>query len=144
MRHARPHRFAASSGFTLIESIIVVVLLSLAAAAIISMQGNIFYGQSGNRDLEVGVQLMQECAEQVMAMRRQSGYAAVDASTCNAVGTLSGSGFDAPSVTVTTEVGVGAVGEACPNGSTCTKVVISVNKTGGASLTPVTLELVSY
>ena len=135
MRHARPRRFAASRGFTLIESILVVVLLGLAAATIISMQRNIFFSQDGNRDLEVGVQLMQECAEQILAIRRQSGYP-VDAGACSTLGNTGG--FGAPSVTVNADAGA-----ACPAGGTCSQVVISVSKTG-ASLTPVTLELVSY
>lgn len=136
MRHAHPHRFACSRGFTLVESIIVLVALSIAAVAIISMQGNIFYGQSGNKDIQVGLQLMQECAEQILAKRRQSGYASVDQNTCGTLGNYGG--FGAPSVTITSDASA-----ACPNGGTCKKVVISVSKTG-ASLTPVTLELVSY
>jgi prepilin-type N-terminal cleavage/methylation domain-containing protein len=136
MRHARPRRFAASRGFTLIESILVVVLLGLAAATIISMQRNIFFSQDGNRDLEVGVQLMQECAEQILAIRRQSGYP-VDAGACSTLGNTGG--FGAPSVNMADD----SSGAACPSGGTCSQVVISVSKPG-ASLTPVTLELVSY
>ena len=139
MRHARPDRFAGSRGFTLVESIIVLVVLSIAAVAIISMQGNIFYGQSSNKDLQVGVQLMQECAEQVLATRRQSGYTAVNTDTCNTLGNLGG--FGAPCVTVTSD----NAGAACPSGGPCNKVEISVSKNNCITkLTPVTLELVSY
>lgn len=135
MNQAGPDRFAAQSGFTLVESIVVLVLLSIAAVGIISLQGNIFYGQSGNKDIQVGVQLMQECAEQILAKRRQSGYASVDQNTCTTLGNYGG--FGTPSVTVTSDASA-----VCPSGGTCKKVVISVSKTG-ASLTPVTLELVS-
>ena len=137
MRHARADCFTGSKGFTLVESIIVLVVLSIAAAGIIAMQANMFTGQSVNKDLEVGVQLMQECAEQVLATRRQSGYAAVNTDTCSTLGNFGG--FGAPSVTVTSD----NAGAACPSGGTCNKVVISVSK-GSSSLTPVTLELVSY
>ena len=137
MTRARPCIFAHSSGFTLVESIIVLVVLAIAAVAIVSLQGHIFTGQSGNKDLQVGVQLLQECAEQVLAVRRQSGYAAVTTNTCSTLG--NSGGFGAPSVTVTAD----NAGAACPSGGTCNKVVITLSK-GGASLTPVTLELVSY
>ena len=139
MKHARPHRFAGARGFTLVESIIVLVVLSIAAAGIISLQGNIFYGQSGNKDLEVGAQLMQECAEQILATRQQSGYSAVNTNTCNTMGNVGG--FGAPCVNVTSD----NAGAACPSGGTCNKVEISVSKNNCITkLTPVTLELVSY
>ena len=147
MRHAGSDRFARSRGFTLVESIVVLVVLSIAAVAIISMQGNIFYGQSGNRDIEVGVQLMQECAEQILVTRRQIGYASVDQDTCNSLGNYGG--FGVPDVTVTANDVTGTPSP-CPgnvpccisNSSTCT-VSVTLSKTG-ASLTPVILQLVNY
>ncbi len=141
------YRLTGSRGFTLVETIIVVVVLSIAAVAIISMQGNIFYGQSGNKDLQVGVQLMQECAEQILATRRHSGgYTAVNTNTCSALGNVGG--FGTPSVTVTANNVSGTPScpsniTCCPsNSSTCT-VAVTVSK-AGANLTPVTLELVNY
>ncbi len=125
---------AGSSGFTLIESVVVLVLLSIAATTIVSMQGNIFRGQASGKDLLAGVQLMQECAEHILAVRRQSGYAVTP--DCSSLGSYGG--FSAPSVTVTADTSA-----ACPSGGTCKKVVISVSK-DGSSLTPLTLELVSY
>jgi hypothetical protein len=119
------------------ESIIALVLLAIASAAIVSLSGTIFAGQAGSKDLEVGTQLMQECAEQVLATRRLGGgYAAVNANTCSALGNLGG--FGAPSVTITSNTTA-----ACPTSATCETVAISVQKTG-ANLTPITLMLVSY
>ena len=69
-------------GFTLVESIIVLVVLGIAAVAMISLQGNIFYSQSSSKDIQVGAQLMQECAEQILAMRRRISYSSVDQNTC--------------------------------------------------------------
>jgi len=130
-------RFAGSRGFTLIESIIVLAVLGIAAAGIASMQGNIFSGRSDNRLIEVGTQLMQECAEQVLATRQRiGGYVLVTTSTCSSLGSFGG--FSAPSVTITADTSA-----ACPAGGTCKTVVISVSK-GGSSLTPITLGLVSY
>lgn len=141
MRHARADRLPGSGGFTLVESIIVLVLLGIAAVAIVSMQGNIFYGQSGNKDLQVGVQLIQECAEQILATRRRAGYTSVTAATCSALGNYGG--FGAPSVTLTD--GNGASVTFCPSASsTCTAVISISLSAGGASLTPVTLQLTKY
>ena len=132
MRHLR---CAGARGFTLIESLIVLVVLSIAAVAIVSMQSNIFSGQSTTKDVEIGAQLLQECAEQVLATRRRVGYAATP--DCSTLGNYGG--FGTPSITVTAD----NAGAACPSGGTCKQVVITLSK-GGASLTPVTLELVSY
>lgn len=130
-----PKGVARSGGFTLIESILVMTILGISAVAIVSMQGNISFGQTGNADMQVGAQLMQECAEQILAVRRQTSYAAVTSTSCSSLGSYGGF---SPSVTVTTDTGA-----ACPSGATCETVVIAVSKTG-TSLTPVTLELVSY
>ena len=137
MRLFKSFHMVASSGFTLVETIIVMVVLSIAAVAIINLQGNVFNGQSGNKDLQVGVQLLQECAEQIIAVRRKSGFNSVDTSTCSALGNYGG--FGAPIITLTAD----NTGAACPTGGTCNKAVITLSK-GGSSLTPVTLELVNY
>jgi prepilin-type N-terminal cleavage/methylation domain-containing protein len=125
----------AARGFTLVESIITLVILSLAALGIATLSGNIFNADAGNKDLQVGVQLMQECAEQVLAVRRVSGYATTP--SCNVSTMPAFSGFGAPSVTTTAYTGA-----ACPTGGSCKQVVISVTPAGGASLTPITLLLV--
>ncbi len=134
MRHASLNR---CGGFTLVESIIVLVVLGIAAVGIISLQGRIFSGQSDIKNIQIGVQLMQECAEQVLAVRRQSGFSAVNTNTCSTLGNTGG--FGPPSVTVTPDNG----GAACPSGGICNKVEITLSK-DGASLTPITLMLVSY
>ncbi|MEK7752210.1 MAG: type II secretion system protein [Acidobacteriota bacterium] len=134
MRRTRPLRISDPRGFTLVESIIVLVLLSLAAVAIVSMQGNIFKEVSGNKELQVGVQVMQECAEQILANRQYSGgFTNVAACTTGSYG-----GFT-PSVTITNVTNT----TACPG--TCKQVVISATKSGVTTgLTPVTLMLMSY
>ena len=137
MKRVPRHPFAGSGGFTLVESITVLTILGIVAAGIVSLQGKILSGRSDNRDMEVGTQLMQECAEHVLATReRANGYDLVTTSTCSSLGSYGG--FGAPSVTVTADTSA-----ACPSGSTCKQVVISVSKSG-ATLTPVTLQLVSY
>ncbi len=130
MRRASPNR---CGGFTLVESIIVLVVLGIAAVGIISLQGRIFSGQSDIKNLQIGVQLMQECAEQVLATRRQSGYSAAPASGgCDGMVLPD---YSAPSVTITDPYS----STGCPTDGTCKLVSITQ---GG--LTPITLLLVSY
>ena len=137
IRRVQLFKNTVSQGFTLIETIFVMALLGIAAVTIIKLQGTVFYGKASNKDLQVGVLLMQECAEQVIAVRRNAGYSAVNTSTCNTLGNYGG--FSVPIVTVTADNS----GVACPTGGTCNKVVITLSK-DGSNLTPVTLELVDY
>lgn len=137
MRRIKPFQAATPKGFTLIETIVVIVILGFAAVAINSLQRNVFIGQTSNKDLQLGVQLLQECAEQIIAVRRKSGFNTVDTNTCSNLGNYGG--FGAPIVTLTPD----NTGAACPTGGTCNKAVITLSK-GGSSLTPVTLELVNY
>lgn len=141
MKHARHN--PAYRGFTLIETLITMIVLSIAAAAIASLSSNILYGQSYNKNIQVGTQLMQECAEHILATRRATSY--------NNWGTLTLScptsifpaltGFDAPNVTVTN--GDSSSISACPSATanSCKLVVIQVRPTGGAYLPSITLLL---
>ena len=60
-------RFATTRGFTLIELIISMVLLSIAATTVVMLSGNIFRGLQENRDTLAKSQLMQECFETLLA-----------------------------------------------------------------------------
>jgi prepilin-type N-terminal cleavage/methylation domain-containing protein len=137
MKHKHPQHLAAHRGFTLIETIIVMVILGIGAAAIVSLQGNIFQGQSGNQNMQVGVQLMQECAEQVLAIRRNSGYTAVTTSACSNLGNYGG--FGTPSVTLKNDSNASVT--ACAS-TTCTATITISN--GGPNMTPITLRLANY
>ena len=143
MRRARPCIVARSSGFTLVESIIVLVVLAIAAVAIVSLQGNIFFGQSGNKDLQVGVQLMQECAEQVLAIRQKNGYSDSSltdraAATSNCSG-MTVTGYSAATVTITSGNSSTTGMAACPTSTGTDCKLVSITEGG---LTPVTLMLV--
>lgn len=63
-------RFATARGFTLIELIIVMVVLGIAAVSVISLSSNIFMGLQDNRDTLAKSQLMQECFESLLAKGR--------------------------------------------------------------------------
>ena len=129
-----------SRGFTLVETIMVLILLAIAGAGIASMQGSILRGQSSVKDLQIGTRLMQECAEQLLAVRRFTidGYVAITTSnfgsnTCGGVTALSG--YTLPSVTFTDPY----TGADCPTGRPCK--LASITQQG---LPQLTLLLVDY
>jgi len=127
-------------GFTLIETLAVMVLLGIAAATVITLQGAVFTRQSENKDLQVGVQLLQECGEQILALRRHvpgPGYAAVTTSACSLLGNVGG--FGVPVVTLHDDAGTSVA--ACT--STFCIASVSIGK-AGSMLAQITLRLSKY
>ena len=49
MKRLRIIQLAAGKGFTLVETLIVMVVLGIAAVSIVSQQGNIFWGRPATR-----------------------------------------------------------------------------------------------
>ncbi len=111
-----------TSGFTLIETISVVVLVGAVSAALVTLFGNLYRGQDLNAALADNTLLVQQCAEKIMADRRSgTGYDAVSSTSC--------SGIASVDVTVQTP---GQSGTSCPaNTSGCKLLTISQ---GGVSL----------
>ncbi|MDN3921689.1 type IV pilus modification PilV family protein [Roseateles violae] len=135
-RHARLlHR---ERGFTLFETLIAAGLLAMAAGGILSLQRDLFSRQTTNRDRVVGLQLQQQCAEKLLATRRNgAGYAAIDSATiCSGLG---GYGFGAPGVVL--RDAANSVVTSCSSAS-CT-ATISITK-GSSSLPALTLQLSNY
>lgn len=123
-------------GFTLVETIVVMVVVAIAAAGITTMTGNIFTHQDDNKTLQVGMKVAQECAEQVLATHRAGALN----KNCSAF-----EGFNIPVVNdAATYTGNGLLGSPeCPTGKTCKIVTITVSTSvGNDSLTPITLFLV--
>ena len=131
MSRGGSYPLVSSRGFTLIESIIALVVMAIAAVGIMSLQSSIFFGQAGNHGLEVAVQLAQSCAEKILTSRRVSGYRSM-ATSCNefTLGT-----YAAPTVTVNSSYS----GAGCPAGGSCT--LLSINQ-GRAS--PIILIVGNY
>lgn len=135
-------------GFTLIELVAIIVLLSVAAVTIFPMFAQTGRSIATNQETQTGAQLAQACAEKIMALRRGAGgYAAIvtgnNTGVCN-TGFAAIAGFTtAPTVNVTAHNSASLA--ACPSATAgdCKQVDIQVDKDGvrAASLT---LMLVNY
>lgn len=68
-----PRQIQTSRGFTLIESVVALLLLSIISLGLISFNRNLFLNSSYSRDMQMGNQLLQACLDQVMAQRRKTG-----------------------------------------------------------------------
>jgi Tfp pilus assembly protein PilV len=115
-------------GFSLIELIMIVVLISIGMVGLMAMFGRSVGSLGTNVDIQSGAQLVQQCAEQVLGRRRQSGtgYALIDATVCN--GLPSGS----YTYSVTLVAIAGSPAGACPDTYSCKEVRITVNGLTGA------------
>ena len=128
-----------SRGFTLIEVIATMVLLSVGAAGIIGMYSNVGRNLSGNQDMQTATQLVQECSEHVLAQRRNNAavdYAGVTGSTFCSAALPVMAGY-----TVTTTITSPYTPVFCP--TTCKLVTISVAK-GAVIVATSSLMLVNY
>jgi prepilin-type N-terminal cleavage/methylation domain-containing protein len=137
----RPASRRAAGGFTLMESIIVLVVLGIAAVAVQKLLGFVAADQTSISELQLRASIMQECAEELLAVRRNSSNAVTgyDAITSVAIGNNCG-GITAPNgympnVTVTDPY----TGAGCPANHACKTVSI---QSGTAN--PLTLMFVDY
>ena len=126
-RHARP----APRGFTLMETLVAILLLALLAVGAIGLNGQLFMQSTHMRNLQIGTQLQQACVELVLAQRKNTGYA-----TTFSCASLNDQGFsltasDAPSV------------QYCPSGMQCRQINVAVSG-NGISPSPATLLFVNY
>ena len=118
-------------GLTLIETLVAIVLLAILATGVISLNGQLFSGSVLARNVQLGTQLQQACIEQVLAQRKNTGYA-----TVFSCASLNGQGFtlsadDAASV------------QYCPTGLQCRQIQVSVAGNGIAPAAATVL-LVDY
>ncbi|MBK6907071.1 MAG: prepilin-type N-terminal cleavage/methylation domain-containing protein [Rhodocyclaceae bacterium] len=133
-----------SCGFSLIEVIIIMVLIIVGMLGMNSMFGTTMASLNTNEDLQRATQLAQECAERVLAQRRNNGFDSFGTATftCNPGGAN-------PAGYTRTANPVGATytgdGTPCPNTMTCRDVSITVTSTSNPSLSStVDLMLVYY
>lgn len=137
------------AGFTLIELVIVIVIVSIGLLGVISLFSNTWTSLSTNETLQQATQYTQECAESVIAKRRSSSFASFALpSLCNGTTTVNSVTF----VRTATLGGLydtsgGCNGHAvcpCPSGGTnnCRDILITV--TSGSVSSSITVMLVNY
>lgn len=128
--HLLPH--ARAHGFSLIELVIIIVVMAIAATGIIALNAGIFSGQTTNTQLQVSSALMQECGELVLAIRQKEGFTSTKLNNSTnatiAVGCdkATSTGYGPPTVTIASPTGSAAA--ACPTGRNCKLVTIVLVK----------------
>ena len=125
-------------GFTLLEMIMVMVIITLASVPILGQ-----FTQAGStllidEEIQTAAQLAQARAETLLADRRANGYAAIAAGTVNE--TLAG---NFAGYTRSTTVNQPPAGSGCAVGASCKEVIISVSR-GGNIRSEITFILVDY
>jgi Tfp pilus assembly protein PilV len=135
-------------GFTLIELVAIIVLMSVGAVAILSLFGQTGKSLATNQETQTGAQLAQACAEQIMAIRRSptGGYAAITTGAATGVcntGFVAVGGFTTPPVVNVTAHNSSSLA-ACPSATAgdCKQVDVQVNK-GGVRAASLSLMLVN-
>jgi prepilin-type N-terminal cleavage/methylation domain-containing protein len=127
------------SGFSLIELIVVIVLISVGLLGLSRLTGGLGKAMYGTADLQTMSQYAQECAERVISTRRESGFASgpltstlCDPSPASYVRTLTLS---------TNYIGIAST-PACPLGATCRDATVKVCA-GSVSPCPTTAQSTS-
>ena len=116
----RRHTFR---GFTLIELVVVIGMISVAARPILGLFIESAKSIESNYDIQTATQLVQECAEHMLAEKRTRVVAYASLSTdCTAL-TYPFNGFPAPTVTITDPYDVTGVA-GCPATASCKLVQI--------------------
>jgi prepilin-type N-terminal cleavage/methylation domain-containing protein len=131
---------AAQRGFTLFETIIVISILALVSAGLLAMQPQVFKVQDTGRDQIIGLELMRSCAERLLAVRRQTGYANVSTTSCDGIGGIAD--FEPNPVVTLTDAANTAI-SFCSS-ATCTATISVAKTTGSVSLAPLTVQLSNY
>lgn len=121
-------------GFTLMESVVALVLLSLVSVVITSLNGNLFLRSDDMRGLQQSTQLLQACVDQVIGLRKSSGFDA----------TFQCAEINALSTEFTLDVSLKPTPDYCPTGLQCKQVLINVKKTGTTVDNPISLLFVNY
>lgn len=149
MRQFRVNPFGQPNrGFTLIELVVVIILLGIAGAVVVMLQGSVFSQRELTRDQQIGAQLQQECAERFVVIRRTRGFnhALLEPGTYSQCADLPvfGSplldGNFSVQVVITSRTG-GVPPNPCPAGRNCKLITISVSKPSGLQLKPISFQV---
>jgi len=109
-------------GFSLIELILIMVILTVAAVPILGQFTQVASSTVINENIQTASQLAQERAEEILALRRNQGYEAITLGTSNEVLTGNYANFSR-TVMITEPPDTGG----CPTSAICKEVVVTVN-----------------
>ncbi len=140
-RLTRCPRPRCHGGFTLFETVLVIAVLTAVSLGILAMQPQVFKTQTNGRDQFVGSELMRACAERLLAVRRNTGYATVANSLCNGMGGLGGF---ASNLVVTLADANGNTITTCSSATCTATIIVAKSVAPAATLTPITLQLSAY
>ena len=151
VRHFKPRvRFHRGSdamkrlpdkGFSLIELVMIIVVVSIAAVGMLSLFGGVARSLAINEDGQTAAQLGQECSEHVLAARRNPniGFGAINNTICDAL--------PAPLTGFTRKVNVTDLTASPPctvtTAGTCKQVEVSITATA-TSPTVFTFMIANY
>lgn len=128
---------APQRGATLIEMVMVIVLLAIAATAIMDQFTTSARSYQINESIQTAAQLAQECAEHILAARRLQGYTTAITVNCPVLpAAYTAAGY------VRTRT-FGAAPAACFTPPECREVTVSVTQ-GGTTRASVVFMLGSY
>ncbi|MGB5338320.1 MAG: type II secretion system protein [Gammaproteobacteria bacterium] len=125
-------------GFTLLELILVIVIMALAAVPVLGQFTQVSGSLQANEAIQTAALLAQEQAEAVLADRRRLTYAAIPTGTTSTVLTGNYSAY-----TRTLTVNEPPAGSGCAVGATCKEVIVRVDH-NGRQRAAVTFILVDY
>ena len=133
----------AMQGFSLVELIAIIVVLAVGIVSLLQVFGTATRTISNNVDGQLGAQLAQERAEQVLADRRNParGYTYVKTANYPAEASVTGFANYARSTAISNLAG-GACANAVTN-TTCKQVVVTVTR-GGQKVGEVALMVADY
>jgi prepilin-type N-terminal cleavage/methylation domain-containing protein len=126
-------------GFTLIELIAVIIIVSIATVPLFSLFSQAGFSLLADEKLQTATQLAQERAEYLLGVRRNRSYTDPEVSTPlieNLAGNYAG-------YTRTTTVTDPFLGLACPGGAACKQLAVRVDE-GGQARAEIIFVLVNY
>lgn len=134
-----------TSGFTLIELVIVMIVISAALLGMMATMGNATRSLSTNETLQQAAQYAQECAEKVIATRRDEGFTSTNLNTniCSTANLPAMAAGFTRTVTFQDVSGTGSGTDPCPSGTNnCKNITVTV--TNGALSSNIHVLLVTY
>lgn len=133
----------APTGFTLIETIIAMLVLALVSVVIIRLNGGLFYRTTDIQAIQQSSLMVQACMDRIIGIRKSSDIFTAPGTTLPS--TICDTTFLpslSPGMTLKVSSAI-STSSLCPSGKTCVQVNINT-ETSGVSKTPVTLFFVNY